>query len=117
MTCRDKCVDWVQGQETPVRDALSKGCIVQGTHCPRDGTSETFRLGVHVTVFIVKRETVNVPKTIRVTFLNKVIIAMLISSIKNHVLLLQKSKKIFLIKKGSGAKSYMTNVFLIQYIA
>ncbi len=42
MTCHDKYVDGVQGQDTLVRDTLSKGCIVQGTRCPRDGTSETF---------------------------------------------------------------------------
>ncbi len=30
-----------------VRDASSKGSIIQGTHCHRDGTSETFPSGTH----------------------------------------------------------------------
>ncbi len=36
----------VQGMHR-LRDASSKGCIVQETHCPRDASSKNFRSGTH----------------------------------------------------------------------
>jgi hypothetical protein len=39
--------DAVQGQDTLVRDTMSKGRNILGQHYPRDRTSEYFRLGTH----------------------------------------------------------------------
>ncbi len=38
-------LDAIQGQDTSVRDATSKGRVVQGTRRPRDGTSADFLFG------------------------------------------------------------------------
>jgi hypothetical protein len=52
MTHLDKYLDAVQGQDTLVRNAKSKGRNILGLHRPRDalskeGTSETFLEGTH----------------------------------------------------------------------